>query len=77
MGAITTITATTFPQQSSHVGRAVWVCFHYDTTQLVHGTMRRDDIEPPFETLLELDDGRLLRGVECQYTLKTREKERP
>jgi hypothetical protein len=68
MGSVATITATTFPQQSSHVGCAVLVCFHYDTAQLLRGTVRRDDLEPPFETLLELADGRLVRGTECQYT---------
>ena len=32
------------------------------------GTVIRDDREEPFETLIRLDDGRVLRGVECQYS---------
>lgn len=32
------------------------------------GTVIRDDREEPYETLIQLDDGRTMRGVECQYS---------
>jgi hypothetical protein len=70
------MTATTFPQQSAHVGRAVLVWFHHDTTHALPGTVRRDDLEAPLETLLELADGRCLRGTECQYTFADTPRER-
>jgi hypothetical protein len=76
MGAVPTISATAFPQQSAHVGRAVLVWFHRDTTDALPGTVRRDDREPPFETLLELADGRVLRGTECQYMFAETPRER-
>lgn len=31
------------------------------------GTIIRDDAEEPFETLIRLDDGRVIRAVECQW----------
>lgn len=30
-----------------------------------------DDREEPFETLIKLDDGRVVRGTECQYSCGT------
>ena len=44
------------------------MCFHYDTSVEIPGTVIRDDREEPFETLIKLDDGRVIRGVECQYS---------
>jgi hypothetical protein len=32
------------------------------------GTIVRDDIEAPYETIIKLDNGRYLRGVECQFS---------
>lgn len=68
MGCVNTITAYRFPKQSEYVNRRCKVCFHYDTTKWINGTVIRDDREEPFETLIQLDDGRTLRGVECQYS---------
>ena len=68
MGCIGTITAYKFPKQSEYVNRRCTVCFHYDTTKLIIGTVIRDDREEPYETLIKLDDGRVIRGVECQYS---------
>jgi hypothetical protein len=73
MGCVGTITADRFPAQSVHLMQRVDVCFHYDTTRLVPGILVRDDIEKPFETIIQLGDGRFLRGVECQYTFEARE----
>ena len=68
MGCVDTITYYHFPKQSEYVNRRCKVCFHYDTTKMIPGTVIRDDREEPFETLIKLDDGRVVRGVECQYS---------
>ena len=68
MGCVSTITAYSFPKQSEYVNRRCKVCFHYDTTKWIMGTVIRDDREEPYETLIKLDDGRVMRGVECQYS---------
>lgn len=69
MGCVSTITWLEFPKQSEYVNRRVKVCFHYDTTKTMMGTILRDDREEPFETIIVLDDGRILRGTECQYSI--------
>lgn len=68
MGCIDTITAYKFPKQSEYVNRRCKVCFHYNTTKWIMGTVIRDDREEPYETLIKLDDGRVMRAVECQYS---------
>ncbi len=75
MGCVTTITAYRFPKQSEHVNRRARVCFHYDTSVWIDGTIIRDDREEPFETLIKLDDGRVIRGTECQYSIWMPKKE--
>lgn len=74
MGCVSTITWTDFPKQSEYVNRRVRVCFHYDTSRTIMGTIVRDDREEPFETIIVLDDGRILRGTECQYSIYLGEK---
>ena len=71
MGCVKTIDWLRFPEQSGFVNRRVDVCFHYDTEHTVKGTIIREDREEPFETLIQLDDGRVVRGVECQYSFGT------
>lgn len=68
MGCVSTITKYGFPKQSEFVNRRVEVCFHYDTSKFVNGTIIRDDREEPFETIIQLDDGRTVLGTECQYS---------
>ncbi|MGN0329581.1 MAG: hypothetical protein ACI4D4_11460 [Lachnospira sp.] len=76
MGCVKTITHNSFPKQKDKdykypqyaVGARVKVCFHYDTSHYCMGTVIRDDVEEPFEMLIKLDDGRYVRGVECQFT---------
>ena len=70
MGCVKTITKHHFPNQSSYVNQRCEVCFHYDTSEMVGGTIVRDDLEEPFETLIQLDNGHIVRGVECQYSIK-------
>jgi hypothetical protein len=70
VGVHKNITADTFPKQSDLVNKRVLVFFHYDTRRSVRGTVVRDDREPPFETIIRLDDGRVVRTAECQYALE-------
>ena len=69
MGCVETIDAYRFPKQSEYVNRRCSVCFKYDTTRWLKGVIIRDDREEPFETLIRLDDGRVIRGTECQYSI--------
>ncbi len=68
MGCVESITAYKFPKQSEYVNRRCKVCFNYDTSVTLLGTVVRDDREKPFETLIKLDDGRILLAEECQYS---------
>lgn len=69
MGCVATITAEKFPQQSDRVGTRVEVCFHYDTSARFDATVIRDDLETPWQMILQLEDGRVVLGSECQYSL--------
>ena len=71
MGCVKTINWLNFPKQSGNVNRRCDVCFHYDISHGLKGTVIRDDMEEPFETLIKLDDGRVVRGKECQYSFGT------
>lgn len=76
MGCVDTITYDKFPKQKDdtykyemfRVGARVSVCYHYDTSKTHLGTIVRDDCEEPYETIIKLDNGRYLRGVECQFS---------
>ena len=76
MGCIDTITYDKFPKQKDKnyiyprfkVGSRVKVCYHFDTSKYHYGTIVRDDLEEPFETIIKLDNGRYLRAVECQFS---------
>ena len=76
MGCIDTITYDKFPKQKDEnyiyprfkVGSRVKVCYHFDTSKYHYGTIVRDDVEEPFETIIKLDNGRYLRAVECQFS---------
>lgn len=75
MGTVATITATSFPKQSRDLNRKVQVCFHYDTTRLLDAKIIRDDLDPPYLTIFQLDDGRVVMATECQYTLRRQHRE--
>ena len=62
------ITHNSLPKQGDDVGKQVAVCFHYDTNNIVEGTIVRDDIESPYETIIQLKNGNYVRGTECQYS---------
>ena len=67
MGCVDTISISTFPKQHRTLHARVKVCFHYDAEHMIGGTIVREDIEEPFDMIIRLDDGRYVRGVECQY----------
>lgn len=69
MGVQSGITHNTFPKQGSWLGRRCKVCFDYDASNTVLGTVRREDMEEPGRMIIELDDGRLVLSTECQYQL--------
>lgn len=76
MGVVRTITYENYPKQKDctyrfpelAVGARVEVCYHYDWTKTHLGTIVRDDLEEPYEVIIKLDNGRYLRGAECQYS---------
>lgn len=80
MGCVENITFEKFPKQADenykypHLGKRVEVCYHYDTSKTHYGTIVREDIEEPFETIIKLDNGRYLRAVECQYSILDEDK---
>jgi hypothetical protein len=67
MGNVANISAEHFPRQYEHVGKRTQVCFHYDTTRVLDGTVVRDDAEEPWITIIRLDDGRHVLASECQW----------
>lgn len=69
MGIIPAVGFDRFPKQGSFLGKRVNVCFDYDTTRTIGGNVIRDDAEEPGLMLIHLDDGRVVRSVECQYSL--------
>jgi hypothetical protein len=68
MGNVKGISHDQFPRQSEYVGHPTGVTFGYDLKRTLAGVIVRDDIEAPWETIIRLDDGRFVRGVECQYS---------
>ena len=56
-----------FPKQGDYLGKVVEVCFNYDTTKTLRGKIVRDDMEEPYRTIIELENGKYILGTECQY----------
>lgn len=67
MGCIKTINANKYPKQGKYLGMGVQVCFHYDTSYFFLGRIIRDDDEMPYETIIQLENGWIVRATECQY----------
>jgi len=73
MGVVNNIDYDHYPLQADanykypSVGKRVKVCYEYDTSRYHYGIIVRADIEEPGETIIQLDNGRYLRAVECQY----------
>jgi len=68
MGIVANIRADSFPRQSEQLGKQVQVCFHYDISKIITGTVVRDDAETPWKTIIRLDDGRHVLTTECMWS---------
>lgn len=67
MGYTKNITAFNFPKQSEDINKRCKVLFHYQDPE-VYGTIIRSDSEDPWQTIIQLDDGRIILATECQYS---------
>lgn len=67
MGTHPNVSYDKFPKQGRHFHKRCQVCFNYDTSKYVTGTIVRDDIEEPGLTIIHLDNGNLILATECQY----------
>lgn len=67
MGSKPNVSHDKYPKQGKYLGVRVDVTFNYEFDKPIQGIMVRDDREEPWETIIKLDDGRYIRGVECQY----------
>lgn len=67
MGCVKNIYKDHFPAQGSNLRKIVKVIYHYNTKESDYGIIVRDDIEMPFETLIQLENGNIIRGTECQW----------
>ncbi|MCA9478657.1 MAG: hypothetical protein KC535_05915, partial [Nanoarchaeota archaeon] len=56
------------PQQRSDVGNKVNVFFQYNTDYEFKSKIVRDDALEPYNTFFQLNDGRIVKSVECQYS---------
>lgn len=72
MGYVKNISFVEFPIQGNLLGKAVEVLFHYDSTRVFMGRVVRDDREHPFRTLIQLSDGRVVEGSECQFSINNK-----
>lgn len=67
MGVVANIDIDNFPEQTENVGKKVTVCFHYDTSKSILGTIVREDRKSP-TMIIRLNDGRYVLPTECQYS---------
>lgn len=70
MGVHQNITTNSFPRQGDWLHKEVEVFFHYDTKNMFAGKIVRDDLQEPFLTIIQLDNGKFVLTTECQYSLK-------
>lgn len=54
-----------FPAQYPRVGQTVQISFP-QTKKRYAAKVLRDDVTKPFQTVLQLEDGRVLFGTECE-----------
>ena len=66
MGVHKNISATKFPKQGKTAGTPVFLYFNYGPEEF-KAKYLRDDIEEPFRTIFQLEDGRVVLATECQY----------
>lgn len=68
MGVKQGIDYESFPKQGTWLGRRCRVCFKYDLSHMILGTIVREDEEEPGIGIIRLDDGRHVLFTECQYS---------
>lgn len=68
MGVHPNVSHDKFPKQGNMLHRRVIVCFNYDPYNVIRGKVVRDDVEAPFRTIIELDNGLYVEAEECQYS---------
>lgn len=68
MGVVANVGFSKFPKQGQYLGRRVQVCFNYDTSNILLGTIVRADEEEPGRLIIKLDDGRYVLSTECMYS---------
>jgi hypothetical protein len=68
MGVEANVGVDRFPAQGNSLGKSFWLCFNYDTSNKIEAVCVRDDMEAPFATIFETEDGRYILGTECQYS---------
>jgi len=68
MGEVSNVGFDRFPKQGKYKGRRVRVCFNYDASLEIMGTVIRDDAEEPGHLIIQLDDGRVVLATECMYS---------
>lgn len=68
MGCVESVTFDHMPKQGGWLGKRTRVCFHYDTSRVVMGTIVRDDAEAPGVGIIALDNGRVVLMTECQHS---------
>jgi hypothetical protein len=76
MGVVDGIDIDKFPKQGDWVGKRVDVCFRYDSTRTIGGTIVREDEEAPGLCIIRLDDGRHVLTTECQHSAPREGSER-
>lgn len=67
MGCSESVGIDKYPKQGRFLHYRVRVCFHYDTSRVIEGTMVRNDMEEPYLSIIKLDDGRYIMSTECQF----------
>ena len=67
MGVNINVDYDKFPEQGRWKGLRTEVIFRHQD-KIIMGTIVRDDMQEPFETIIQLDDGRIIRSTECQYS---------
>lgn len=72
MGVVPNIDLHAWPKQGPWLGKRTRVCFKYDISRTVMGTIVRDDYEEPFVTIISLDNGRVVLATECQHSPETK-----
>jgi hypothetical protein len=68
MGVANNISKNQFPIQGNWLNKRTKVCFNYDLSVIIMGTIIRDDLEKPYVTIILLDNGRVVLATECMHS---------